>query len=125
MVNEKIGEWAFILGVVIAIITGLAAGITGGIATTSGQWIALVLVILGLVVGFLNIQDKDIFNFLIAAIALMSGGIMMSLSPLDTLISPLGTTLTSIFRYIVVFVSPAALIVALKAVYNLSKTPSA
>ena len=53
--TESIGKWAFILGVVIAVI----AGLVGGWAAAYSPWILLVLVVLGLIVGFLNISAKE------------------------------------------------------------------
>ena len=119
MVSQKIGSWAFILGVVISIIAGLAAATVVAYA----GWIVFVLVVLGLLVGFLNIGDKEIQPFLIAAIALIVIG-TTSLLHLNTLYLGLGTILTTMLQYIAAFVAPAALIVALKAVYNLAKTPT-
>ena len=63
MSYEKLGGWAFILGVVIAIIAGLASGALDAI---SAGYVTLALVVLGLIVGFLNIGDKEVNNFLIA-----------------------------------------------------------
>lgn len=119
MVSQKVGSWAFILGVVIAIIAGLAAG---AVVAYAG-YITLVLVIIGLIVGFLNIGDKEIQPFLIAAIALMAVG-AANLVVLNTIIAGLGTLLSIMVQNVAAFVAPAALIVALKAVYNLAKTPT-
>jgi hypothetical protein len=119
MASQRVGSLAFILGVVISII----AGIVAGMVTAYAGVIILVLVILGLIVGFLNVADKEIQPFLIAAIALIAIG-TTSLLPLDTLYNGLGTVLTAMLRNIAAFVAPAALIVALKAVYNLAKTPT-
>ena len=66
--NQTIGSWAFILGVLIAIIAGLAAAMVVEYAAM----ITLVLIILGLIVGFLNINDKETQPFLVATIALMA-----------------------------------------------------
>ncbi len=118
---EKIGGYAFLLGVIIAVIAGLAAGM---LSTTQAGYVALVLVILGLIVGFLNIKDKQITNFLVAAIALMVLGIATGdvatggLAVIDKLYA--GKFLVSIVANIAVFVAPAALIVALKEVYNIA-----
>jgi len=120
MVSQKVGSWAFILGVVISIIVGLVAG---SVAAYAGI-ILLILVILGLLVGFLNVGDKETQPFLIAAIVLIVIG-TTSLLPLNTLYDGLGTILTTMIQNIAVFVAPAALIVALKTVYNLAKTPAA
>lgn len=119
MVDQRVGAWAFILGVLVAIIAGI---VTVAVAATSA-WVILLLVILGLIVGFLNIQDKQITGFLIAAIALMIlGG--ANLTALNNIIAGLGTLVTAILGNIAVFVAPAALVVALKEVVNLAKTSS-
>lgn len=116
---QKVGSWAFLLGVIIAILAGV------GIAAMAGQeiaqWVPLVLVILGLVVGFLNISDKEVQAFLLAGIALIAVGIPGS--ALST-IPMVGEYLVGILGAISVFAAPAVLVVALKAFYNLSKTPT-
>ncbi|MBU0530113.1 MAG: hypothetical protein KKC05_00395 [Nanoarchaeota archaeon] len=114
--SQSVGSWAFILGVIIAILAGLAAGFLD--ATMAG-WITFVLVILGLIVGFLNISDKETSGFLIAAIAIMAVG-TANLSAIPSI----GPYLAIMVQNIAAFVAPAALIVALKAVYNLAAKPS-
>ena len=49
---RKIGGWAFLIGIIIAII----AGIIGPIDKT----VTIVLVVLGLIVGLLNITEKEV-----------------------------------------------------------------
>lgn len=115
---QTIGIYAFIIGIVIAIVAGLAGG---AIAAYTGP-ITLVLVILGLIVGFLNIKDKNISGFLIAAIALMVVG-SANLATIDTIVAGLGTVLQAVISFIAVFVAPAALVVSLKAIYNMAKGP--
>lgn len=105
---EKLGEWSFILGVVIAVLAGLFG--------TTYAWVPTLLVVLGVLVGLLNISDREITTFLIAAIALVVGG-SASLGSLPTI----GAYLGPIMQYIATFVAPAAVIVALKAVYELGK----
>ncbi len=107
MANEQIGGWAFIAGVIIAILVGLVPldAATTGYAT-------LVMVVLGLIVGFLNIADKETTPFLIAAIALLAAG-----NGGLSLIPAVGSYITNILNNIVAFVAPAAIVVALKAVY--------
>ncbi len=123
MVNQQaVGSWAFLIGIIIAILAGAAAGVLD--PTTAG-YVPLVLVILGLIVGFLNIADKEVQAFLIAGMALLIVGIPAgSLLVLDTIITPLGTVLSKILQMIAVFAAPAVLVVSLKAFYNLSKTPT-
>lgn len=113
---QMIGKWAFILGVLIALVLGLAAGYLG----TNVSYAVAILVILGLVIGFLNISSKEVTDFLIAAIALTAlaaTGAGLSQIPI------IGSYLQSMVNYIAFFVGPGALVVSLKAVYNLAKTP--
>lgn len=121
MVSNNIGSWAFILGVLIAIL----GGAFGGYAAAYAPWITLILVILGLVVGFLNISAKEVNDFLLAAIALVAVGLVANLSAIDTIIPVLGSVLQSMVQNVAAFVAPAALIVALKAIYQLGRTPAA
>lgn len=111
---QQIGGWAFIGGVLIAILAGLVTGL----GMTIPGLIALVLVVLGVVVGFLNINDKEMDKFLIAAIALMAAG-TAGLVQIDSVVAPLGTILQNMVSNIAIFVAPAALVVALKAVHKL------
>ena len=115
--SEQLGSIAFILGVLLAIVAGIGGSLVAGYM----GYVTLLLVVLGLIVGFLNVSDKELIPFLVATIALMSVG-NATLLPLDAVLSPLGTYLQSIVNQIVVFVAPAAIILALKAIYVMGKT---
>ena len=106
-----VGKWAFLIGLVIAV---LASFLTG-YATT----IALTLFILGLVVGFLNISEKDSNKFLVANIALLTGGIA-SITAIS-IIGVVSSYLNTILGSFVAFVSAAALVVAIKAIFETGK----
>lgn len=106
---EQIGHWSFILGVIIAILAGL-------LGAAYAETVAMLLVVLGIIIGFLNISEKEVYNFLIAAIALLLTGA----AGLETL-PVIGTFIGPILTNIATFVAPAAVIVALKAVYELGK----
>ena len=115
MDTKKLGGYAFLLGLVVAVASGLAASAVAQYATT----ISIVLVVLGLIVGFLNIADKEITAFLVAAIALTASALIAgSLLRLDTVVNGLGTALSGAVINIGVFVAPAALVVAVKAVWD-------
>lgn len=112
MDTQKIGGWTFLLGISIAVIAGLVG--------SYAQILATVLVVLGLVVGLLNISSKEVNDFLIAAIALSvlavsSGGL--------ALIPAVGTYLAAMVGYIATFMAPAALVVALKSIIESAKSP--
>lgn len=102
--GQGLGWWAFIVGLVITVITGFIGN--------PEAW-AWILVVLGLVVGYLNVSDREATSFLIAAVALMLAGS----TSLEILWAPLGSILSSL----VVLVTPAAIIVGIKTVYEAAK----
>ena len=57
-----VGKGSFIVGLVVAV---------GGGLGLEQAWFGWVLAVLGLIVGFLNISDKENQSFLLAAIALI------------------------------------------------------
>ncbi|HIH38078.1 hypothetical protein J4460_04550 [Candidatus Woesearchaeota archaeon] len=118
--SASVGHYAFILGVLLAILAGfLIADSTSPL----GKVVSLVLIILGLLIGFINITGEETHKFLVAAIALLLAGTLnlgvgrLGYDPIDML----GITFRAIFSYIRSFVAPAALIVALKVVKDLAE----
>lgn len=104
---EKTGHWAFLIGVVLAVI----AGFVPQLQTPTVTW---VLVLLGLAVGLLNVTSRETQEFLISAVAL----IIAADAAAD--IIALGLTMATILGNVVTFVFPAALLVALKTVWQLA-----
>ncbi|MBI2656166.1 hypothetical protein HYX03_00315 [Candidatus Woesearchaeota archaeon] len=111
--GRKMGEWAFIVGVLIAIVVSLFS-----VSDAVAGWLVLLLVVLGLIVGLLNVTEKETTPFLIAAAALLitgtAGGSL-------AIIPVIGGYLQDIVQNIAVFVAPAAIVVALKAIQSLAK----
>jgi len=119
--SGRYGEWAFLLGVILALIVGLFSTQLG----TSSAYVFGVLVILGVVVGLLNIKEKEVNSFLIATIALLA--LLNVLDPIKTALSLVPEVgpivadwLSGFLGALGAFVAPAALIIALKAIYNLA-----
>jgi hypothetical protein len=113
---KKVGVWAFMVGVVLALIAGVLAS---SLATYMGL-ISTTMVVLGLVVGALNISEKEVTGFIIAAVGLATGSI--AIANLGGLLGgSLGGMLETAFRVFGVFVAGAVFVPALKAVYRISK----
>jgi hypothetical protein len=108
---EQVGKWAFIAGLVIVLLTGIIAI----------PMVALILFVLGLVVGFLNITAKETEKFLIATVALMVFGIagIQSLSVLGATVS---AAINTILASLIAFAGASALVVAVKAVIEMGRT---
>ncbi|MCR4369159.1 MAG: hypothetical protein NUV67_04610 [archaeon] len=119
MGNSELGGYAFMGGAIIAILGGLA---TGFLPASIAGWIPLLLVVLGAIVGFMNITDKEVVTFLVAAVALLSlAGSAGGLALIDQVASPIGSILVGVVQNVAVFVAPAALIVGLKAIKQVAK----
>ena len=110
----KIGRYAFLAGLVISVLVGIlpAAGMPLGDAGIIG----IILVVLGVIVGILNVTNQEVQPFLLGTVALIVvgiglGGVLASI-----------TVVASILSAFVAFVAGAALIVALKEVYAITST---
>ena len=106
---STVGFWAFIVGLILAVV--------GGIVLPQNFIIIIVLIILGLIVGFLNITAKEILLFLVATIALVVvGNVFAPLTVLD-----IGKILGSMLSYVATLMAPAAIIAAIKALWSVGK----
>ena len=116
--EEKIGQYSFIGGVIIAVVLGLVPSATLG---TAAVWLTSLLVILGLIVGFLNVTGKDTKEFMLVAVVLMIAAFIAK-GP-ETLggVEIIGSYLAGIFTQILAFVVPATIVVALKDIWSLGK----
>ncbi len=101
VLTPAVGRWAFVIGVAIAFLVGLAP--IGTIPLAGAM-----LFILGLLVGLLNITERDSTPFLVAVIALLVIGVAgLQVGALTPIIS-------DVLTQFVAFVSAAGLVVAIK-----------
>jgi len=122
MASQKVGSYAFLVGVLLAIIIGTLAAFAPATVQGVAGITTLLLVVLGLIVGLLNIKDKHITDFLVAAIAVaLVGGTAGGLLALDQMVKPVGTMLVLIVGNIVAMAAAAALVVGLKQIFALAK----
>jgi len=116
--NGSVGEYAFIIGVIIAVILGIAGAYMGNVALA---WLTSILVVLGLIVGYLNVAGKDTKDFLLVAtvliIAVFAGGASNALGG----VVYIGAFLKGIFNAILAFTIAATIVVGLKEVFALAK----
>ena len=107
----NIGKWAFIVGLVLAIISGFFVI----------PALAIVLLILGLIVGFLNISKTEEQPYLIAVISLIAIGVgsIQALSALGIVISDWVNTM---FANFIAFVAASGLVVTIKTIAALGQS---
>lgn len=128
----KVAVWAFIIGVVIALLIGLWQAYnlqnneTPILSTDNGVWVGWLLAFLGLIVGLLAILGRGTITkaetpaFLTAGIALL---IMYGVfSSMTYALKPwLGPLLAGLSWPLAIFVAPAVGILAIKAIWDIGK----
>ena len=122
---EEIAHWAFAAFVIIAIVMGLVVGYMAYSATfhwadtnvsNTNAYVMLTLLIWGIVVGLISVAVKEVTPFLIATIALIVASSQNVWQPLNTIHELLYYWAYGILNYIVAFASPAAVIIAIRAI---------
>ena len=106
---EMVGKASFIVGLLLAVVAGVIPAVAGYAYTV------LILVALGVIVGFLNIAERNVLKLLVAIIALIAVG-----SATVSVIPAIATYLGAILQNFVAFVGAAGFVVAIKAVLEVS-----
>jgi hypothetical protein len=108
-----IGLLAFFVGVILAIV--------GGIGYHDNSGITLTLVIMGILVGVLNITGKEVLPLLIAAVALIVISGTGPFQPLNHFGGHAGDKIDYIVYYLAALMSPAAIISAVRAIWAVAR----
>lgn len=118
--EKQIGNYSFIGGVIIALVLGLFANTDA--LRGAADWLWLVLVVLGLAVGFLNVSGKETKDFLLVTVALVVVAFAAK-TQVDSWadLKWIGPYLKGVFDTLLAFVVPASVVVALKEVWELAK----
>ena len=118
--ENLVGAWAFLIGVILAVIIGVLQGIIG--IEASSALLAL-LVILGLIVGLLNVGGKDMNTFLLGAVALVivSFAGLSSITNAELLGIGIGKIIYFVVNDLIVLFVPATIIVAIKTFFAVAK----
>jgi hypothetical protein len=121
MVKAKenlVGAYAFLAGVILAIVLGLSQKYVG--SALKGNWPYAVLMVLGIIIGFLNVADKDSKTFLLASLALVIVSAMGQSALIYVSTIPILSSLNAILAALLVLFVPATIIVALKTVFSIA-----
>lgn len=113
--DKKVGNYSFIIGVILAVVLGIFS------LGTATPWLASLLVVLGLIVGFLNVTGKETREFLLVAVGLIIATSMGGVSSALGSVQYIGQYLSGIFTQVLAFVVPATVVVALKDIWSLGQ----
>lgn len=103
-------KWLFILGILVSMILGFY----------EFSLSSVLLIALGLLVGFLNINEKEAEKFLIGSVTLLVVG-TASFSVILLNGTPFAGTVQMVLNNFVSFVAAAAFVVALKTVVTIGE----
>ncbi|MGF3554869.1 MAG: hypothetical protein ACQXXF_06315 [Thermoplasmatota archaeon] len=130
---KKIGSWLFLIGILVALILGVIIGLLGGFENVTWDTtpVAAVLAILGFIVGVLSffalgtITKERVPSFLIGTLALVIIGVTTNIW-LNTWTfgnyEGLVPFFTSITTCMAIFASPAAGLLAIRAIWDAGKS---
>lgn len=106
--TNKIGGIAFIIGIVLALIAGI-------FGFGDDTLVISALMVIGLIIGLLNISAKEAMPFLLITTALVIvsslGGSFLGVIPI----------LQKILISIIILMVPAVIVVAIRAVFSLAR----
>ena len=121
--ENSIGAWAFLTGVILAFIVGIATTLLPipALIKFSAQMYAA-LFILGIVIGYFIPTGRDSQTFLITAAILVVVSKFGMESVVGSLLGiGLGDAVTSTFSSFLALFVPATIVVALKTVFSIAK----
>ncbi len=108
-----IGSWAFLTGVILAFIVGITGFLVEESPLRTGTTYALI--ILGIIVGILNITEKEVQPFLLAGVSL----IITSYFGANVFIAI--PWMYGILKAMLIMFVPTTIIVSIKHVFSMAK----
>lgn len=119
--ENLVGAWAFLIGVLLAVLTGIITVFT---RVKINPFLLGFLALLGIVVGYF-VAEKDVQTFLLASVSL----VLVSFAGIQGLVLSaaigginIGRVITSVLGSLLFLFVPATIIVALKTVFSISKS---
>lgn len=109
-----IGSWAFLVGVLLAVVAGIFSGLDIYDLTTPPM--TMTLLVIGLIVGLLNVKGEESMPFIFSGLTLIIASVFGS--GITSAVPVVSSTLASL---LVIFV-PATIVVAIKNVFVLAKS---
>src|SRR3989344_4461221 len=116
--DKRVGHYSYIIGVILAVVLGIAGAALGPSAV---GWLSSLLVVLGLIVGFINVTGRETKDFLMVSTILVIVAWACGAAEALGGVELIGAFLAGIFNQLLAFVVPATIVVALKEVLALTQ----
>ena len=113
---HKLGGYSFLIGFIIAIVLGVLEAFE--LLTGMESILMIVMVVLGIIIGFLNIEPSEVPNFLLAGVSLIvaagiGADILASIQYLSYVVPFL--------NYLITFMMPALIVVAVQEILDIAR----
>lgn len=118
--ENLVGAWAFVIGILIAVVFGLIASFYGG---RVDPFVLLLLVIMGVVVAYF-VAEKDVMTFLLASVSLVIvtalgiQGLVISAAIRGINVSQIISTVLGALLFLFI---PATIVVAIKTMFSIAR----
>lgn len=121
--ENTFGAWAFLVGIILALLIGISTSSFMPVGTLNKYSSAIygILILLGLLVGFTNVSNKDNQTFLLSGTVLVIVSRFGMESVSGSLIGfPIANLVKTVFSALLTLFVPATIIVALKTMFGIA-----
>jgi MFS family permease len=117
--ENVLSAWAFLIGIVLAILGGVLSALFGNLHPL---FLGLLL-LLGLLIGFIGVAPNDVDKFLMSAVSLVIVSFAGSagVRNIEFLNWEIGNVVSSTLGALLVLLVPATIVVAVRSLFSISQ----
>ena len=117
--ENVLGAWAFLIGIVLALI----GGIISALFENFNPFVLGILLVLGLVIGFVGVSPNDIGKFMTSSVSLAIVSFVGSagVRNIEFLNWQVGNLVSSTLGALLVLLVPATIVVAVRSLFSISQ----
>ena len=117
--ENVVSAWAFLIGVVLALVGGMLSALFGEL----NPFVLGLLLILGLVIGFIGVSPNDISKFMTSSVSLVivSYAGTAGVRNIEFLNWEVGNIVSSTLGSLLVLLVPATIVVAIRSLFSISQ----
>ncbi len=117
--ENVVGAWAFLIGIVLALLGGVLSAFFGN----WNPFVLGLLMVIGLIVGFIGVTPNDLQKFLMVTVSLVivSYAGSAGVKNIEFLEWQIGNVVSSTLAGLLVLLVPATVVVAIRSLFSVSQ----
>ncbi len=117
--ENVVGAWAFLIGIVLALLGGVLSAVFGN----WNPFVLGLLMVIGLIVGFIGVTPNDLQKFLMVTVSLVivSYAGSAGVKNIEFLEWQIGNVVSSTLAGLLVLLVPATVVVAIRSLFSVSQ----